>query len=178
VISAGLQKAVDSLEIQDVYVRDLLANCAGEFDPKYDDDVIQLDVQWMHLVRKSTVVEFDGEDPLLRVFIRLGVRWVDSTDEDNEQDNGKDDELLVRASIEAEFIAEYRVTAELERACIEEFCLKNASYHIWPYWRELLSNQCSRMHLPRLILPAVQLADNRHQSAEALESAEEIIEDQ
>jgi len=178
VISAELQRAIDNLEIQDVYLRDLVASCSGDFDPKYDDGAVQLDLQWMHLVRSSSIVEFDADHQLLRVFIRVGVRWVDSTSEESEQDDGKDDELLVRASIEAEFIAEYRITADLEQACIEEFCLKNASYHVWPYWRELLSNQCTRMHLPRLILPAVQLADNRHQHAEALESDEEIIEDQ
>ena len=177
-ISAELQRAIDNLEIQDVYLRDLSASCAGDFDPKYDDDVTQLDLQWMHLVRSSTIVEFSADHQLLRVFIRVGVRWVDSLDGDNEQDDGNDDELLVRASIEAEFIAEYRITAELEQACIDEFCLKNASYHVWPYWRELLSNQCSRMHLPRLIIPAVQLADNRHQQTEALESAKEVVEGQ
>ena len=65
--------------------------------------------------------------------------------------------------IEAEFIAEYQMTdTTLEQSCIDEFSLKNVSYHIWPYWRELLGNQCARMYLPKLILPTVQLAHNRH----------------
>ena len=185
-ISAELQKAIDSLKIQDVYVRDLLANCADGFDPKYNDGVAQLDVQMMHLVRKSDIIEFNESHQLLRVFVRMGVRWVSNADKDIENSDGEndekgdseDDELLALASIEAEFVAEYRITAELEKACFDEFALKNASYHVWPYWRELLTNQCSRMHLPRVVLPAIQLADNRHQQSESLEKpAEEVTED-
>jgi hypothetical protein len=161
-ISAGLQKAIDNLSIQDVYVRDQIASCVGDFDPKYAADIDQLTVQQMHLVEQSSVVELDDKTRLLRVFVRLGARWVDPAEEN--------EELSVRAKIEAEFIAEYQMSDILEQACIDEFCLKNVSYHIWPYWRELLSNQCTRMHLPRLILPTIQLAHNRHQQSEALES--------
>lgn len=161
-ISAGLQKAIDNLSIQDVYVRDQIASCVGDFDPKYAADIDQLTVQQMHLVEQSSVVELDDKTRLLRVFVRLGARWVDPAEEN--------EEFSIRAKIEAEFIAEYQMSDILEQACIDEFCLKNVSYHIWPYWRELLSNQCTRMHLPRLILPTIQLAHNRHQQTEVLES--------
>jgi len=164
-ISAGLQKAIDNLNIQDVYVRDQVASCMGDFDPKYATDIERLAIQQMHLVKQANVVELDDENRLLRVLVRLGARWIDPEE--------KNEELSVRAVIEAEFIAEYQMTATtLEQSCIDEFSLENASYHIWPYWRELLSNQCARMYLPRLILPTVQLAHNRHQKAEALEPPE------
>ncbi len=158
-ISSGLQKAIDSLNIHDVYVRDQVASCVGDFDPKYAAEIERLTIQQMHLVKQVTVAALDDESHLLRVFVRLGVRWIDPEEESKA--------LSVRAVIEAEFIAEYQMTTTLEQDCIDEFCLKNASYHIWPYWRELLGNQCARMHLPRLILPAVQLAHNGHQQADA-----------
>jgi len=164
-ISADLQKAIDNLSIQDVYVRDQVASCLGDFDPKYAAELEHLTVQQMHLVKQANVVELNDENRLLRVFVRLGARWVDP-EEENE-------ELSIRAVIEAEFIAEYQMTDTLEQACIDEFSLKNVSYHIWPYWRELLSSQCARMHLPRLILPTVQLAQNRHQQTEVLDSTKE-----
>jgi len=155
VISVGLQKAIDNLKIQDVYVRDQVASCMGDFDPKYATDIERLTIQQMHLVKQANVVELDDESRLLRVLVRLGARWIDP-EENNE-------ELSVRAVIEAEFIAEYQMTdTTLEQSCIDEFSLKNVSYHIWPYWRELLGNQCARMYLPKLILPTVQLAHNRH----------------
>jgi len=164
-ISADLQRAIDSLKIQDVYVRDQVASCLGDFDPKYAADISKLTIQQMHLVRQSNVAELGDDARLLRVFIRLGARWVDP-EEENEEPS-------IQALIEAEFIAEYLMTEKLDQACIDEFSLKNASYHVWPYWRELLSSQCARMHLPRLILPTIQLAHNRHQEAAALAPAEE-----
>ncbi|ADL54767.1 hypothetical protein [Gallionella capsiferriformans] len=154
--NAKLQKAIDTLQIQDVYLRDCLSRCVGDFDPKYCDDYSQLTVQYLHVVKQSVVMEREGDGRLLRVFVDTGARWVDLTE--------SDEECSVRAMIEASFVAEYRVTGELDQTCIDEFSLKNASYHIWPYWRELLTNQCTRMHLPRLMLPAVQLAHNRHEN--------------
>lgn len=154
-ITAALQKAIDNLKIYDVYVRDQMAGCAEGFDPKYAPNLDELLVEQMHVVRRSDVVEVDGGAQLLRVFVRLGARWVEAGD--------KSEEPSIKAIIEAEYVAEYAMAVELDQDSINEFCLKNVSYHVWPYWRELLSSQCARMHLPRLILPAIQLASNRHQ---------------
>ena len=71
-ISVGLQKAIDNLKIQDVYVRDQVASCMGDFDPKYATDIERLTIQQMHLVKQANVVELDDESRLLRVLVRLG----------------------------------------------------------------------------------------------------------
>ena len=163
-INAELQKAIDNLIVQDIYVRDQVASCYRDFDPKYSEEFDQLAIQYLHFVKQATVAELDDQRKLLQVLVRLGARWIDPGE--------KNEELSVRVMIEAEFIAEYQMMTELEQSCIDEFALKNASYHIWPYWRELLNSQCARMHLPRLILPAVQLAQNRHQEVGALEFSE------
>jgi hypothetical protein len=52
------------------------------------------------------------------------------------------------------------MSAKLKKDCLNEFALRNASYHVWPYWRELLMSQCARMHLPRLVMPTMQVAQN------------------
>ena len=52
-ISAALQKAIDSLRIHDVYLRDLAAHCVGDFDPKYNADLETLVVQTRHHVKQS-----------------------------------------------------------------------------------------------------------------------------
>lgn len=62
--------------------------------------------------------------------------------------------------IEADFIAEYKMTETLSKEEIDAFAKNNVSYHIWPYWRELLTNQTSRMHLPKVVLQTIQLAQN------------------
>lgn len=152
--SAELQKAKDNLQIQDVYLKGLVARCEGDFDPKYNADLESLVVQAKHHVKQSMVVTLDGQDKVLRVFVELGARWID--------EKIQDETSSVKVLIEAEFIAEYTMKEMLEKASIDEFSLKNVSYHVWPYWRELLSSQCDRMQLPRVMLPTVQLAHNRH----------------
>lgn len=152
-ISAALQKAIDNLEIQDVYLRDLQAHCQPDFDPKYNAGIESLEVQIKHLVKQSQLVTVDSQQ-MLQVFVELGARWFD----ENEQEEAK----AVKVLIEAEFVAEYLIKETLEKDSTDEFSLKNASYHIWPYWRELLTSQCARMRMPCVTVPAVQLAHNRH----------------
>lgn len=151
-----LQQAIDNLSINDVYLHEAQSCCNDGFDPKATDDVAELIIQQMHVVAKSELVETSGEVRLLRVFIRLGVRWV-APDEEDETD--------VKALIEADFVAEYQMSKDLEAKCIDEFSLKNASFHVWPYWREYLSSQCERMRLPRIILPVVQFNKQSEQDS-------------
>lgn len=152
-ITSELQKAIDNLQIQDVYLRNVVARCIGDFDPKYYENLESLSVQIKHHVKEAFVVKLEDEVHLLRVYVDLGARWVDESIE------VEADSIL--ALVEAEFVAEYSMKEMLEKACIDEFSLKNVSYHVWPYWREFLSSQCERMHLPKVMLPAVQLAHNR-----------------
>lgn len=145
-ISKSLQQAIDALVIQDVYVKSCEAQCVDDFDPK-STEVGELLVQQMHVVHRSELIDIDGDGKLVRIYIRLGARWVNSKEDGD-----------IKASVEADFIAEYQVSTELEQVAIDEFALKNASYHVWPYWREFLSAQCERLRLPRVVLPAVQFS--------------------
>lgn len=140
-----MQKAKDSLKINDTYLHKLTAECLGDFDPKYDPKLSSYKIQTMHLVEKSQLIQVDDEK-ILKVTVSLGVRWFDLEAEE------------VKAIIEADFIAEYKMTLELTQKEIEAFAKSNVSYHIWPYWRELLSSQASRMHLPKVVLATQQLA--------------------
>lgn len=149
-VSKKLQQAIDSLVINDVYLKSTQAQCEDHFDPKSADNLQVLSVQQMHVVRKSEVIQVDGDGQLVRIYIRLGARWVSQQEES--------DEPSIQALIEGEFIAEYLVTNPLEQAAIDEYALKNASYHVWPYWREFLSSQCERLRLPRVVLPTVQFS--------------------
>ncbi len=151
-ISASLQKAIDSLHIQDVYLKELTARCDDDFEPKYAANCESLVISTKHQVREAIILEMLEQEKILRVLVDIGVRWFD--------ENSPDEESSVKALIEAVFVAEYSMDEMLEKDSVNEFSLKNVSYHIWPYWRELLSSQCDRMHLPKVILPMMQLADN------------------
>ena len=147
-VSKSLQQAIESLHIADVYLKATRAQCVDDFDPKFVDAQAELQVQQMHVVRRSEVIQVEGDGQLLRVYILLGARWTMPRE---------GDEPEVKAFVEADFIAEYLMTAPLEQAAIDEFALKNASYHVWPYWREFLSSQCEGLRLPRVVLPTTQL---------------------
>ncbi|MGI2137922.1 hypothetical protein [Shewanella baltica] len=152
----NLQQAIDKLSISDIYVREMVSKCHDDFNPKYSD-IEDLTLQTKHVVTRSETMKSDEGDLVFRVFIDVGIKWINNT-----SDKIPDDEYLVL--IEATFIAEYSITGELEQVCLDEFALKNVSYHVWPYWRELFSSQCERMRLPRILLPTVQLAQNQHKS--------------
>ncbi len=147
-VSKSLQQAIDALVIQDVYVKACQAKCADDFDPK-STELEALLVQQMHVVLRSELIDIDSDGQLVRIYIRLGARWVSP-----KENSGPD----IKAFVEADFIAEYQMTAALEQSAIDEFALKNASYHVWPYWREFLSTQCERLRLPKVVLPTVQFS--------------------
>ena len=152
-----MQKAKDSLKIQDIYLHKLVAECLDGFEPKYDPKLNAYKVQTMHFVEKSQLMQVDGEK-ILKVSVSLGVRWIEPDTEKKSVTPAA--EKQVKAFIEADFIAEYKMTADLTKKEIDAFAMSHASYHIWPYWRELLTNQTSRMYLPRVVLPTLQLAQN------------------
>lgn len=168
-MSAELQKAIDCLRIRDVYLRSSSSYLVDDFDPKYSPEANYLAVQFKHVVTRGEVLALKEEDAdirIFRVYIDLGARWVvlpESTSENGSDES--DDEADVKAVIEATFLAEYLMENEPGQNALDAFALKNASYHVWPYWREYLMNQCMRMNLPKIALPAVQFAANNNESA-------------
>jgi len=154
-VSKKLQQAIDSLVINDVYLKASQAQCADGFDPKFANEEEGLLIQQMHTLRKTEVVKIEDNGELLRIYMSLGVRWIVAEDDVEQPD--------IKAFIEGDFIAEYQFNGQLDQACFDEFASKNASYHVWPYWREFLSAQCERMRLPRVVLPAVQFC--KHEDA-------------
>ena len=53
---------------------------------------------------------------------------------------------------------------------LEQFVLHNASFHIWPYWREYLASQCLRMNLAPITAPMRQFGPQVKGSARDEES--------
>ena len=144
-INDNLQKAIDNLIFSDIFLSSI--SCEHiESDPgliNFDTLTIKL----KHQVAKSTIVQDASHvDRAIRIFIDLGVIWVD----DNNHEN-------IFSKIEVTYILQYDLKNSLDKDCIDEFALKNASYHVWPYWREFLSSTCDRMNLPKILLPARQL---------------------
>lgn len=150
-----LQRAIRHLSIMDVYLTATQAHHEAGFNPKAAHAFAGLKVQTMHLVRRSEVLETkdDTERFILRVILGFGVRWI-------REAGSEEGSPEVRALIEADYAAEYLMDERLDQETIDVFALRNASYHVWPYWREYLMSQCERLRMPRLILPIRQFPDN------------------
>lgn len=159
-MSDALQLAIDALTIEDVSIRSMRAEMADGYDPKFDPDAEALDVQLKHVVSSFELVDVGSAEQsveLLRVFIDLGIRWVRPAAPDAGEDPDDLSESAHKAAaIEAVLIADYSMEHNPGEDALEQFAQQNASFHVWPYWREFVSNQCLRMNLPKLVLPTRQ----------------------
>lgn len=160
-----LQRAIDTLSIEDVSIRTSAASLVDGFDPKFAPDIDTLRAELSHLVKGFEVVEVDrnGEaaELFLRVLVELGVRWMPDghQSEDDTEESPEDTEPANPvAFIEALMVADYSVDPDPGQVALERFARQNASFHVWPYWREYLANQCRRMNLPPVMLPMHQFS--------------------
>lgn len=158
-MNAALQTAIDCLKIRDVYLYSSNASLKDTFEPKYDPDINKLEVQFKHIVTRSSVLELKEDDntlKLFRVFVELGARWVLPIRKENTVETPE-----IKAHIEGIMIAEYLMQPDPGQDALKRFAMKNASFHIWPYWREYLTAHCQRMNLPKLVISTVQFANNQ-----------------
>jgi hypothetical protein len=151
-----LQEAIENLSIEDVCLRSNSTTISDGFEPKYNKGD-EFKIAFKHLVEHAETYEIeepeDGDSNyILRVFVELGARL---------KDESSDQEHAVE--IEAEFVAEYNMAKMLSKECVDEFALKNASFHIWPYWREFLMSQCMRLGMSKIAVPTFQVAANQNQ---------------
>ncbi len=164
-----LNQAQQCLDIIDVIQRTSMCRLAADYYPQREA-AEQLALQYKHHVVRSEVFAVDEENTdapyLFRVFIDLGVRWHMVSGPDEVEDHEPDDEKDAADAagvIEASYVAEYRLSnRELDAEALDLFALHNASYHVWPYFREFVTTQCGRMAGPRLTMPMIQLASNRN----------------
>lgn len=102
-----------------------------------------------------------------------GVRVLRGTVDTLKRFNNEEVESYVLATIEASFYVSYDEVslgqANLDDECLEAFGKANVPHNLWPYWREVVQSVCSRMGLPRLILPPHRLRKSALTSNEASE---------
>ncbi|WP_416425381.1 hypothetical protein RAM80_06370 [Pseudomonas sp. App30] len=136
------------LELHDAYLANLTSNILGDFDPKYETDLFSLHIQTRSYIDTSEVFELcDDEDyGIFKVKVNFGVRW-------SRNSEVEEPEMDICAIIEGLFVAEYLVKEQVEQSILDEFAFIHVITDVWPYWRELLTSQCSRMHLTGVKLP-------------------------
>jgi len=163
-----LQSAIAALQISDVwqhevsgFINDDLQG-AAQFPGEYE-------VLFKHLVARTLWGTVDDEDDgpyVFRVHIVVGLRFIeprntkkpdslrksgDGNPAEESAENTEDAAIL--AQIEATYVAEYQTETDPGPEALKEFAFTNASYHVWPFWREYLASQCTRMNLPKVSVP-------------------------
>lgn len=148
----ALERAKKALQFDDLFQSFATASIREGFDPKLSpvgDAVCRL--QFKHQVIQSNVLEVmmnDGPQVIFRVYIDVGIRLFY---EENDVESHDCD-----VQLEASYCLDYRITDQALRAdqeALDAFALQNASYHLWPFWREYVMSQCSRMNVPKIPLP-------------------------
>ncbi|GGW49056.1 preprotein translocase subunit SecB [Alishewanella tabrizica] len=151
----ALQRAIKGLAVHDVYLKHSEFFTKDGWDPKRPDDT-SLVYQFMTGVEKSEVFGISEEAEasvknFFAVYIKVGCRLV------SESDDLKSDNIF--AQIEASFVSEYLLDKDFDASdeeALTAFAVENASFHVWPYWREYLMSTCTRLNLPKVALPVRQ----------------------
>ena len=157
----ALQKAIDNLSIQMVYLHSTEAKIYNGFDPLMPNQ--ELVGQYGISIKSCHVKELQDEESgathkLLVYQTEAGMRYLKGPVSDELKENLESEEQLdklIAAEITAVFVSEYVIKCdeELPQDAILEFGRINVPHQIWPYWREYCHSTCARMSLPVSILP-------------------------
>lgn len=148
-MSEALARAQKGLAFQDISMLASRCELGENADPKFNWPE-SLVVQLKHLVKQSSLLSVQQADEsvvLFRIDIDLGARVVA---------DGESPETAWLAQIEADYRVDYLITDEAlksDQEALDEFALHNASFHLWPFWREYVVSQCNRMNLPKISIP-------------------------
>lgn len=135
------QALIKQINISDIYVRKTSSEFLVDYNPKYID-LSEFSNEVKFFTNDVRVIE-SVEGSILQVFVEAGHRFTIQ----------EGDEAKVVAFVEADFIAEYLLKEQIDPEFISGFADQFVSIHVWPFWREFLSNQSIRLNLPCPILP-------------------------
>ena len=158
----ALQKAIDNLAIQMVYLHSTDAHICNGFDPLIPNQ--ELIGQYNIGTKSFYVKELQEEAGVTHKFLvyqtEARMRYLKGPIPDElkkrfENDEQQDIDKLTAVEIVAIFVSEYLITCdeELPQDAILEFGRINVPHQIWPYWREYCQSTCARMSLPVSMLP-------------------------
>jgi hypothetical protein len=120
-------------------------------DRSFDFDKREFDIEHKFGVNSFDVKEAQDQKVVCFTF-EAGVRWASR----EKQPVDDEEEQTVIARIECIIVGCYLMKSEVSEDALREFAVKNCGIHVWPYWREFLTNHCDRLRLPRVMLPITQ----------------------
>lgn len=132
-----LKEAAEALKIVDVALFGSRFAQEHSLPKRKDAELVQ-----QHMEGWSSNMTKEREERWLQVVCSFGVRLVKEDDTDDDQ------APHVYYTIEADFIAHYKLTdGELSNEAIETFVEFNAKHNVWPFWREYVFATCQRARI-------------------------------
>lgn len=157
-----LNKAINHLAIQDVYLRECRIWQQEGYDPK-DPKYPDAEVVYMHRFAKYDFRNSkpEGQERIfkyLKAYYETVFRILPPRNAPEMVGVDLTDPAVTEAhafvSVRALFVAEYFIKENsLSADAIKEFCVANVGYHVTPYWRELAQSIGIRLRLPPIIPP-------------------------
>jgi len=153
-----ISQAAAALRIRDV----MLNRCSFSRPTPPPADLESIQVEQL---TKQTVQYVLGEAPdsdgrlskLLQVIVGLGVR-ITAMEAEN---------ASIYFEIEADFLVEYQMIAEVSEGAIKVFADHNSVHNVWPFWRQHVFDVVSRGRLPHLEVPLYSVSIARAESEQS-----------
>lgn len=157
----ALQMATENLRIAMVNLHSTETRLHNNFDPLIPNQKLQgqFRIGAIESELKTLVNEKGEKQRFIRFYVETMMRYVK---EPVSKEVQEDEELLsgqLASSIKAKFVAEYHIVNDVDipEEALAEFGKYNVPHNIWPYWREYCQSTCSRMALPVIVIPLLQM---------------------
>ena len=148
-----LQRAIDALRIDAVTVKSSLANLADDFDPHLDPHHQEVTAELSSVIKSFDVISSEEKDVDSQQYFRVLISCLAQLHHPRLSVPEKTGVLHVTLA------AYYTMSHHPGDEALAQFAHQNAGYHIWPYWREFMTNQCIRIGLSPVILPMHQFVE-------------------
>src|SRR5680860_1409190 len=150
-MSDNLEKALSALRVFEVRLRNANVWLVDELEPQYLKNRA-LEVQGLRGVGKIKEIALkEGEEDWweYNFFYAAGARLVEKE---------KGDDPLVE--IHATFNAIYRSREKLSQEAVKAFSQEHVGYHVWPYWREFVQSNCTRLGIAPIRIPFYRIGSD------------------
>lgn len=155
-----LKEAQSGLRLASVYLREVGGKLAAGFSPALMKGEKEFQLQNKISTREHVTFEPGGTQEenksapkFIEYHVMVEARVVDGDLTEDEINSGDITNEKVIAEIKATFAVLYHIVNEVSEEAIREFGIKNAPYHVWPYWRELLQSTGNRLDIAGIVLP-------------------------
>lgn len=151
-------RAVAAYELEDIFLVESRCEVNRDFNPT--QVATEVGVQHRVTVDKSVLLQArspvgGGEDIFVIRYLVAGELRSLMPDVPIDKVELSPSELM--ATIRLTFAADYRCSKEdfSDKDAIASF-VRNVVFHVWPYWREAVSDFGARMRLPRTMVPMLK----------------------